>query len=454
MKRRSLLVWGLVFGVGVGTGEGARDVLPSVAPVVREAERAVVNIATTAHPEEDDEGDPTTMQELLQRFVDDAPRAGRSLGSGFLISDDGEVLTNQHVIAGATRLRVRLGEDEEYDAQVIGGDDRTDIALLRISAGQRLPALKFGDSDRLAIGDWVVALGNPAGAARTANVGIVSAKGRLLGAGPSDDFIQTDATIGAASSGGPLIDLEGRVVGVNAALPAARGGGGGGGVAVSTKAATWVIAQLREHGRVIRGSIGVSIQPVTPELAHSFGLERAEGALVADITEGGPAFRAGIRRGDIIVRFGDHPIVRARELPVLIAGAPLGSTMGLEYLRDGAPATVEVVIGEAMGEVPSGTQSRAYDGDELTEWGLVMRVVPDGDHSHPGGKGGGLVVEEVDEASPAEEAGIEAGDVIVQANRQVVRTLEDLKRALALRRDHALLLLRRGTASIYAELER
>ncbi|MFN8545663.1 MAG: Do family serine endopeptidase [Candidatus Binatia bacterium] len=429
----------------------ARDPLPSFAPVLRDAEPAVVNIATIGR--DDEEGEPETMQDLLHRFYGE-PRVARSLGSGFVISDDGEIVTNHHVVAGADRIRVRLANDEELDARLIGADDRTDIALLRVSAGRPLPTLPLGDSDALEVGDWVLAIGNPFGLSQTATVGIVSAKGRFLGAGPYDDFIQTDASINPGNSGGPLLDLEGRVVGINAAIVSPAGGSVGIGFAVPIKLATWVIGQLREHGRVVRGSIGIAIQPVTPELARSFGLRAAEGALVADVTEGAPAQRGGIRRGDVIVRWADRAIRRARDLPVLVAGTTPGSKVVVDLLRDGQQRSVEVVVGELQAGVEPPVQRRRVGEGGLEEWGLVVRPLDEAEARRRGFRAGGLVVVDIDEASPAEDAGLEPGDVIVQANRQAVRTLAELRKALGVRPHHALLLVRRGTASIYVELDR
>ena len=275
----------------------AREPLSSFADVLDRAEPAVVNIATVGRAEE--AGEQETMQDFLHRFFGEGPRVQRSLGSGFIISPDGEIVTNNHVVQGAAKIRVRMANEEELEARVVGSDSKTDVALLRVKAPRPLPTLPLGDSDAVKVGDWVLAIGNPFGLTQTATAGIVSAKGRFLGEGPYDDFIQTDASINPGNSGGPLIDQQGRVIGINAAIVSPAGGNVGIGFAVPINLARWVIDQLRAHGVVVRGWIGVAIQSVTPDLARSLGLAAAEGALVADVTAGGPAAKAGIARGDV-----------------------------------------------------------------------------------------------------------------------------------------------------------
>src|SRR5436309_17396 len=260
-----------------GAPAAAADRLPSFADVLARVEPAVVNIATVARASE--EGEPETMQDFLHRFFGEPPAVNRSLGSGFIISPDGDIVTNNHVVKGAEKIRVRMATEEELDAKVVGSDDKTDIAVLRVKAPRPLPTLPFGDSEALKVGDWVVAIGNPFGLTQTATAGIVSAKGRFLGAGPYDDFIQTDASINPGNSGGPLVDQDGRVVGINAAIVSPAGGNVGIGFAVPIALVRWVADQIREHGAVVRGWVGVAIQAVTPELARSFGLHGADRAL-------------------------------------------------------------------------------------------------------------------------------------------------------------------------------
>ncbi|HLK09918.1 MAG TPA: trypsin-like peptidase domain-containing protein [Candidatus Binatia bacterium] len=446
---RALLL--LAAAGALGDRAAARDPWPSFAGVVREATPAVVTILLAGRDEQ--EGGPTTYQELLRDVTAEGPH-GRILGSGFVITADGDVVTNQHVIQGADRLRVRLAPGEEVDARLIGADERTDVALLRVAATHPLPTLELGDSDALAAGDWVVTLGNPTGLLAAAAAGIVSAKGRLLGGGPSDDFLATDALIVPGTSGGPLLDLDGRVVGIATAAAAASAPGASPGFAVPINLAGWVIGQLRDHGRVIRGSIGVSVQPVTPELARSFGLSRAEGALVTDVTDDGPADRAGVQRGDVVVRWDDRPIHRAGELPAAIGATLPGTAVAMTVLRNGQERTVEVTVEESPAEGRREPEEGA-GGGPVREWGIQARRLGDAEAKRRGLRPGtGLLVLDVDEQSPADDAGLEPGDVIVQANRQPVHTLAELEHALGARPSHGLLLVRRGTASIYVEMER
>ncbi len=445
---RALL--GLVAAGALPDPAGARDPWPSFAAIVRRATPAVVTILLVGRDEETT--GPATFQDVLRDVTAEGPH-GRVLGSGFVITADGDVVTNQHVVQGVERVRVRLQSGDEVDAQLIGADEPTDVALLRVRPPHPLPTLELGDSDSLAAGDWVLALGNPTGVLAAAAAGIVSSKGRLLGAGPADDFLATDTLVGPGVSGGPLLDVDGRVVGITTTVagPAAAPSLA---FAVPINLAGWVIGQLRDHGRVIRGSIGLSVQPVTPELAWSFGLSRAEGALVTDVREDGPADRAGVQRGDVVVRWDDRPIRRASELAAAVSATAPGTNVPMTVLRNGEERTVEVAVEEA----PTAGQRAPEEtegGASAREWGIHARRLGDAEAKRRGLRPGtGLLVTDVEEQSPADDAGLEPGDVIVQANRQAVHTTADLEHALAARPSHALLLVRRGTASIYVEMER
>ena len=311
-------------GIWVETARGARP--------------AVVNISTTqadASPRVD---------EFFRRFFEDprprAPRGRQSLGSGFIASADGYVVTNFHVVQGATEIVARLADHREFQARLVGSDPRTDIALLRIEA-TGLPTLPFGDSDRLAVGEPVMAIGNPFGLEQTVTTGIVSAKERVIGAGPYDDFIQTDASVNPGNSGGPLVDTRGSVVGINSAIFSSTGGFIGIGFAIPVNLAKDVLAQLRATGKVVRGYLGVGVGPVPEDVRQAKGLSARQGALVAEVVPRSPAAAAGLQPGDIIVAFEGAPVVNPHDLTRRVAATPPGTAVKVELLRNGARQHLE-----------------------------------------------------------------------------------------------------------------
>lgn len=320
----------------------------SFAAVAAAAKPSVVNIATiqAATPRRD----PDRLRELLERYRGDVlpeePRQG--LGSGVIIDPDGYILTNNHVVENARMIMVRLSEDEEYEARVVGKDPPTDLALLKIGARRTLPVARLGDSDRLPVGDWVLAIGSPFGLEQTVTAGIVSAKGRVIGAGPYDDFIQTDAAVNPGNSGGPLVNTRGEVVGINSAIFSQSGGSVGIGFAIPINLAKELIPQFKALGRVARGWLGVAIAPVTPEAMRALRRPNREGALVTEIVAGGPAARAGIRAGDLILAFQGVPVRRAGELPRLIARAKTGSLAEITLVGEGREQRAQVLLGELL----------------------------------------------------------------------------------------------------------
>ena len=280
------------------------------------------------------------------------PQRGGGTGSGFIINPEGYMLTNHHVINGADKIKVRLqvaDKEKTYEAELIGSDKKTDIALLKIKREGKdttpFPYIPMGNSEQLEVGEWVIAIGNPFGLSHTVTTGIVSAKGRDIGSGPYDEFIQTDASINPGNSGGPLLNMKGEVIGINTAIISGNTGGNVGiGFAIPINMAAGIMKDLKEHGKVTRGWLGVMIQNLTPDLAESFSLKTTQGALVSDVFPNGPAFKGGLQRGDVIVEFGGQPVEDVSELPRLVAAVPPGETVDVVILRDGKKRTVRIII--------------------------------------------------------------------------------------------------------------
>jgi len=347
-------------------------------------------------------------------------------GSGVIIRGDGYVLTNNHVVEGAREVTVTLSDKQEHKARVVGRDAKTDLALLKIEAGKSLPAASLGDSDQLKVGDWVMAIGNPFGLSETVTSGIVSAKGRVIGAGPYDDFIQTDASINPGNSGGPLFNMKGEVVGINTAIiPNAQGIG----FAIPVNTAKPLIPQLETKGEVTRGYLGVSIQSITPDLASAMGLGDGKGALVADVVEGGPADRAGIRRGDVILAFGGKDVKDSHDLSFMVAAAPVGRESAVTIMREGVERRLDVKIGKQESEEGA---KKEFSKQAHGKWGLQLRDVPPRVAEELGLESErGALVAGVLPGSPADRAALRQGDVILEVNRQPVRSASELKERIA-----------------------
>jgi serine protease Do len=438
------------------------DPRDSLAPLVEKVAPAVVNIRTTRRMP----GMPGFMgRDLFEFFFGPRFRGSpqrsrpqprtrpelRAVGSGFVIEKDGVVVTNHHVVEGTDEIEVQLADDRSFDAELIGSDERTDIALLQlrdVGKDEELPALSFGDSDELRVGDRVVAIGNPFGLDHTVTSGIVSAKERVIGAGPYDDFIQTDASINPGNSGGPLFDLRGNVVGINTAI---NPQGQGIGFAIPSNLARGLIESLLEEGRVVRGWLGIVFQPLDPELSEAFGVDREHGAVVAEVTPGSPADEGGMRRGDVIVAVDGEELRSGRRLPAIVAGLAPGTTVEVTVIREGDARELEIEIGE-MPEALSGSARRGGGGGEGgAESELGVRVEElDGDLrgrldaekvEH------GVVVIAIDRDSPA--AGVlRKGDIIAEVDRNPVRDPAELARAtdgLKSGDDLLLLVYRRGS---------
>ncbi|MDL1972089.1 MAG: DegQ family serine endoprotease [Deltaproteobacteria bacterium] len=433
---------------------------PSLSSIVSKVAPAVVNISTVRvvrgpgpvfkyffGPFE--EGDP--FKEFFERFFGDIPQREfrqKSLGSGFIISKDGYILTNNHVVEKATEIRVRLLNKEQFEAKVIGRDPKTDIALIKIKANHSLSAATLGDSDALRVGDWVIAIGNPFGLGHTVTVGIISAKERIIGAGPYDNFLQTDAAINPGNSGGPLVNLEGKVVGINTAIVAQAQGIG---FAIPINMAKYILSQLKERGKVMRGWLGVMIQEVTPEIAHALGLKEVKGALVADVTPGSPADKADIRRGDVIIEYNGKKIEEMNELPRLVANTPVGKSVPIKIWRNGKIKQLTVKVGEleekvAKGERRYAPQDLGLKVEELTPY-LAQRLGVKRIH--------GVVITYVVPGSPAHEAGLSRGDIILKINRHPIEDLNDYQEVInsAKPGDTLLFLIERREGTLFVALK-
>jgi len=375
------------------------------------------------------------------------PRGGT--GSGFIIDPKGFVMTNNHVVEGAEEISIKLEDEKEYKAELIGTDKKTDIALLKLIRGKDdqkpLHYLKMGDSDKLEVGEWVVAIGNPFGLSHTVTVGVVSAKGRNIGAGPYDEFIQTDASINPGNSGGPLINMNGEVVGMNTAILSGNTGGNVGiGFAIPINLAKGILKDLKEKGKVTRGWLGVMIQKITPELQKSFGLAQKEGALVGDVIPNSPASAAGVKRGDVIIKFDDHEIKKMENLPKVVAGTPPGKPVKVEVIRDGKNKMLSITIA-LLKEKDSRMASL---GDPL---GIqVQDITPELAQSFNLEDSEGVLVSNVKPGDPAAEAGLRRGDVIAEVNRKPVRSLAEYRGLIAqVKSGTVLLLVKRNGSSIF-----
>jgi serine protease Do len=424
---------------------------PDFTALAKELQPAVVNISTKQQAARPDEDNP---MEFFERFFGHGQRRPRrpGQGSGFIISQDGYIVTNYHVVEDAANIQVTLTTRQQFNAKLIGGDAKTDLALLKVEARETLPTVPAGDSDKLEVGEWVMAIGNPFGLGHTVTTGIVSAKGRTIGAGPYDDFIQTDASINPGNSGGPLFNMKGEVVGINTAIVPQ---GQGIGFAIPSNMALSILQQLLGTGKVTRGWLGVAIQQLSPELMQAFKLENNNGALIADVMADSPAKKAGLKRGDIIVGFNGEKIQESSELPRLVATMPPGTEATVDIIREGKSQTVPVVLGTLQEETEQAMAKAKPSESEISLGLRVEPITPDIAASLKLENTEGVVISGVDAQGPAAEAGLRRGDVVREINRLPVRDIDDYETITAnLRSDTTvLLLLERRGSNLYVALK-
>ncbi len=438
--------------------------VPSFVDLAKRLSHVVVNISTTQVIKErplvpfpefrgplDD-----FFNDDFNRFFNESPKREfkrQSLGSGFLINKDGYILTNNHVIENAAEIIVTFSADKkEYKAKVIGHDQKLDVALIKIKSAEDLPVAVVGNSDDLQTGEWVLAIGNPFGLGGTVTAGIVSQKGRVIGAGPYDNFIQTDASINPGNSGGPLFNMRGEVVGLNTAIVA---GGQGIGFATPINMVKDVLVQLKDKGKVTRGWIGVAVQELTPDIAAKFGLKDTKGVLISSVTAGDPAEQAGLKVGDVLTMFDGRAMEDLSDLPRTVAATPPGKTVEVRVLRDGKEKTFSLKVGtKAEDEIIEASAGDEKGGDESADkrFGLSVQPVTPELASRLGIKDTtGMFVASVRQESPAAFAGIRRGDIIKEIDKRPVANLKEFNQALAglEKKDTALFLVLRGKTTVF-----
>ncbi len=414
----------------------------------------VVNISTTKTFKGQSFGSPLGRSpfgdDFFERFFGDMPRREfkqRSLGSGFIISNDGYIFTNNHVVEQADKILVKISDGKEYEAKVIGRDANTDIALIKIKADNSLPVAEIGNSDQVKVGEWVIAIGNPFGLEATVTAGIVSAKGRVIGAGPYDNFIQTDASINPGNSGGPLFNMEGKVIGINTAIVAQ---GQGIGFAIPINMAKSILNDLKTKGKVTRGWLGVSVQDLTEDMAKNLNHKTRSGALVSEVFKGDPADLAGIKVGDIIIEINDKAIKDMHELLLTVATLSVGDKAKMKVLRDGREITVTAVIAERKDRQP-GVPTESTGG----HFGIAVQDITDEIARQLGvPKNTGVIITDVEAGSAADEARLQTGDIILQVNRVTIKSVANYRTEIgkAAEKKSVTLLIKRGQSNFFVAL--
>ncbi len=446
--------------VAVPTGSPSFPANETFIAVAKMAKASVVNIASSRKVKNESEGGGNPFDDpFFRRFFGEEPdkkfrqpkeRQEQGLGSGVIVSSDGYIVTNNHVVEKADDIKVLLNDKRSFKGKIIGTDPKTDVAVIKIDA-KDLPAIVMADSSQLQVGEMVLAVGNPFGLNQTVTMGIISAVGRAnMGIVDYEDFIQTDAAINPGNSGGALVNLRGELVGINTAIFSRSGGNMGIGFAIPSNMARSVMTSLIQHGKVIRGWLGVSIQELTPELAKEFGAGDTQGALVADVLDDSPAAKAKLQRGDVIVAYKGTPVRDPGHLRSMVAETPPDTTVAVTILRDKDRKDVKMVIAELPKEMAKASQN----GPESAkgEHALAGVTVEDNkERSGPGRGKGGVVVTEVEAESPAERAGVHVGDVILEINRKPIRSVSDFDKLAGQlgAKTPALLLITRGNATVF-----
>ena len=414
----------------------------------------VVNISTTKTLKGRGFGSPfggsPFGDDFFDQFFRDMPRREfkqRSLGSGFIISADGYIFTNNHVVEQADKILVKVSDGKEYEAKIIGTDANTDIALIKIKPDNSLPVADLGDSDKVKVGEWVIAIGNPFGLEATVTAGIISAKGRLIGAGPYDNFIQTDASINPGNSGGPLFSMDGKVIGINTAIVAQ---GQGIGFAVPINMAKNILADLKSKGKVTRGWLGISVQDISDDMAKNLNHKGKSGALVSDVFSGDPADKAGIKIGDIITELNGKTVKDTHDLLLTIASLKVGQKLNVKVNREGKELSFQVTVGERKENVVAAAEKQGKG-----QFGIVAQEITPDIARQLGISREGVVITEIQSGSPADEVGIQPQDIIVQVNRAKISSMKDFNRemAKAAQKKSAALLIKRGRSQFFVVLK-
>ena len=447
---------------------------PSFAPLAERVAPAVVNVSTVQKAGASEASEEEQMPQLppgsppdeffKHYFHQQHPgmqgnEKVRSLGSGFVIDASGYVVTNNHVVSNAASIKVIMSDGKEYQAKLVGHDEKTDLALLKIDAGHSLPYVAFGNSDQAKVGDWVVAVGNPFGLGGTVTAGIISARGRDLNSGPFDDFLQVDAPINRGNSGGPLFNAAGQVIGINSAIVSPNGGSVGVGFSIPSNMAQPIVAQLKVGGKVERGWLGVQIQKVTPEIAQGLGLDKPGGALVDMVTADAPAAKAGVKQGDVIVSFDGHEVTSEHDLPRLVADTGAGKAVDMKVWRDGQEMPLHVTIGLLKDSQQQAANQEEGGKPSETTYGLAMSALNDqarqrfsiGNDVH------GVLIVGVQDGGRAAEQGLQPGDAIEKVDGQNVSTPAQVKDHLqhqaSAGKKTALLLINRKGSDLYVPLD-